>query len=223
MTLLPVREGGAWEGHVHGGGGHDHAGDAHGHVADGGHEHPDEGHGHEDEHASIDGHLWLDPANARRIVETVADALGEVDPANAAAYRSNAAAMIAEIEALERELDQRLGTVRDRPYVVFHDAYRYFEEAFGLNAVGSITISPDIQSGARRLAEIRQRIVDSGASCVFSEPLIEARLIDTVTEGLDVGRGELDPEGTSLPPGRDLYPTLMRALAEELVACLGRG
>lgn len=207
VRLLETREGGVWGDHD--GEHHDEAGHEEGGAEDG------------HAHGPVDGHIWLDPANARAIVAAAVAALGERDPANADAYAANGRAAVARIDALEAELRARLAPVKDRPYLVFHDAYHYFEDRFGLNAVGSITVSPEAQPGAGRLVALRDAIADLGAACVFSEPQFEPRLVETVVEGLPVGRGVLDPLGAELTPGPDLYAELLTGLADGLVACLG--
>lgn len=107
------------------------------------------------------------------------------------------------------------------PYVVFHDAYQYFEAAYGLNAVGSLTIDPERKPGAKRIREIRARIQTLQARCVFSEPQFESRLVATVTEGSGARTGVLDPIGAALPAGPEAYFLLLNALADNLVAGLG--
>ena len=126
LTLLPTREGGAWEKHE------DHGHDGHAHKG-----------GHEDEHGSHDAHVWLDVDNTARMVATIARELSEHDAANAARYQANAAALKERLAALDAELKTTLAPVKDRPFVVFHDAYHYLEERYGLNAAGAITVSPD--------------------------------------------------------------------------------
>lgn len=215
IETLEGREGGAWESHAaaHG---HDHK-HSHDHKHDKKHSHD---HKHEHAHDGIDGHLWLDPHNAEAIVTVAAEALAEIDPANAAAYRANAQKMVARIEALDSELKAQLAPVKDRPYIVFHDAYQYFEAHYGLKAVGSITLSPERQPSAQRLREIRKRLSDSGAACVFSEPQFRPALVDVVIEGSKAKRGELDPIGAALPAGPDAYFEVMRGLATSLRGCL---
>ena len=208
IETLEGREGGAWESHE---AAHDH---------DKKHDHShDKKHAHA-AHDGIDGHLWLDPNNAEAIVTVAAETLAEIDPANAAAYRDNAQRVIARIEALDAELTAQLAPVKDRPYIVFHDAYQYFEAHYGLKAVGSITLSPERQPSAQRLTEIRKRLADSGAACVFSEPQFRPALVDVVIEGSTAKRGELDPIGAALPAGPDAYFEVMRGLATSLRDCL---
>jgi zinc transport system substrate-binding protein len=204
--------------HDHDDHGHDdHGHDDHGHDD---HGHDDHGHGHDHGHGSTDMHLWLDPQNAEAFAEAVVAALAEADPANAEAYRANGEALAARLDALTAELEATLEPVHDRPFVVFHDAYQYLEHRFDLNTVGSITVSPDVQPGAQRLAEIQHTIEELGAVCVFAEPQFEPRLVEVVTAGTGARPGVLDPLGADLPDGPDLYFDLMRRNARALADCL---
>ena len=204
IALLPMREGGAFEAHEH----HD------------GHDH-DHDHGHEHEHGEGDMHFWLDPENAKLMVTHIAAALSAADPENAQAYTANAEAEIAELDDLEAELAATLAPVKDQPFVVFHDAYQYFEQRFGLTLAGSVTVSPETAPGAARIDELKARVAELGATCVFAEPNFEPAIISAITEGTTAKSGILDPEGSALSEGPDLYPNLLRGLATSLVDCLG--
>ena len=230
LNRLAQREGGPFEAHDHDHG-HDHDHDdgeaaREGHDHDGhdhdGHAHQDD-HGHDDHsHGEYDLHIWLDPANARAMVAEIARALGEADPDNAARYAANAQGYSARLDALVEELRATVEPVRDRPSIVFHDAYQYFEKRFGLNVAGSITVSPEVLPGAQRLSEIRDKVRELGAVCVFSEPQFEPRLVSVVTEGSDARTGVLDPLGAALADGPELYPELMRGLARSFADCLSQ-
>jgi zinc transport system substrate-binding protein len=166
-------------------------------------------------------HVWLDPGNAKVLVTAIATVLGEVDPENTATYESNAARMREQIDALDRNLAERLEVVGERPYVVFHDAYQYFERRYGTNAVGAITINPTQRPGAQRLEEIHARLEPLDAACVFAEPQFEPALVDTLIEGTNARKGVLDPLGSAFEAGPGQYFELMDGLADSLVACLG--
>lgn len=200
MALLAAREGGIW-----------------GSEDDGTH-HNEQGHGHG--HGSVDNHLWLSPHNARMAVTAVADALSGLDPDNARHYARNAERLVSRIDALEARVDQQLAPLRRQPYVVFHDAYHYFEEAFDLHPAGAITVSPEQRPGAKRLIAIRNSIRDSGARCVFSEPQFRPDIVEVVLEGTEARHGVLDPLGAELPPGEGLWFSMMQALADNLESCL---
>ena len=168
----------------------------------------------------MDTHIWLGPDNAKAMVRAIAAALADVDPDNADAYAATAEAAVATLGELEAELRERLAPVRNEPFVVFHDAYRYFEHAFDLNAVGSVTVSPEVQPGTAQLAELRERVEAAGATCVFSEPQFEPRLVVMLTDGTSARTGVLDPLGVDLQPGADAYPQLLSDLADALIECL---
>lgn len=239
VELLPYRDERAWEAHgaVDAHGDH-HDGDHadHGHSehhddhAPGDQEHVD--HGHEDQghdghghqghdHGRTDMHIWLDPVNARAMVTAIVATLSEVDPANAPHYRAHGAVLDRRLADLEARLRRELAPVADRRYIVFHDAYRYFEDRFGLNPVGAITVSPDRKPGPRTVYDIRHTIIDAGAACVFSEPQFEPALVRTVVAGTGARTGVLDPLGADREPGPDAYVTLMKNLAASLKECLG--
>jgi zinc transport system substrate-binding protein len=168
----------------------------------------------------VDGHAWLDPENAKAMVAYVAETLTQRDPTHAEAFRSNAQELRQRLELLKHELEQALKPVADRPYVVFHDAMHYFERRFNLNAVGSISVSPDIPPSAGRLIELRRKLRAVGAQCAFAEPQFSMALVSAVVEGTGARVGMLDPEAINLAPGPDLYFTLMRKLAADLARCL---
>ena len=161
--------------------------------------------------------------NAAKMVATIARELSEHDSANAARYQANAAALTERLTALDAELKTTLAPVKDRPFVVFHDAYHYLEERYGLNAVGAITVSPDQRPSAQRLSQLRAKISSLDAACVFAEPQFEPTLVATVVEKTPAKRGTLDPLGASLDDGPELYFTLMRGMAASLVSCLKAG
>jgi zinc transport system substrate-binding protein len=208
LTRISARHGGAWEDHedeeAHG------EGEAANHTNDG---QSVDGH-------SWDAHPWLDPANGRVIVTLVADALSTLDPNNAPAYQANAMRMMRELQGLEQEIVGILAPVRNVPYVVFHDAYQYFEARFRTNAVGSISISPDRRPSARRMLEIRRKIKETDAACVFAEPQFAPRLVETAREGTSARAAILDPLGAALEAGPGAYSELLRDLAISLVSCL---
>ena len=127
---------------------------------------------------------------------------------------------MSKLDNLMAEIDNELQPVRGRGYVVFHDAYQYFENRFGVSAIGSITVSPEVMPGAERVAELREKVKSLDATCVFSEPQFEPKLVKTVTENTNAGTGVLDPLGSSIKDGPELYFTLIRNMAKSLKDCL---
>jgi ABC-type Zn2+ transport system substrate-binding protein/surface adhesin len=185
-------------------------------------EHAHKGHDDHDDHGhhGTDPHVWLDPVNAKAMIHEIEEALIEADPANASAYEANAEAMMSKLDNLVAEIDAELQPVKGRGYVVFHDAYQYFENRFGVSAVGSITVSPEVLPGAERVAELREKVRNLDATCVFSEPQFEPKLVMTITENTNAGTGVLDPLGASIDDGPELYFTLIRNMAKSLKDCL---
>jgi zinc transport system substrate-binding protein len=206
VRTLPIREGGVWEGHEHD---HDH----------------EDGHSSgETEHTEgvlrIDPHVWLDPENAKAMAKAVAEELAKADPAHAATYRANAEAFGKSVDETAAAIAAELAPVKGVPYAVFHDAYRYFEERFGLTPAGSIADVSAQAPSAERLAEVRNKIVAVKAACVFREPQYDSRVVATVIEGTGAREGVLDPIGADIPPGAGAYQQLLRNLGRDLTSCL---
>ena len=226
LMKLNFREGGAFDAHDHG---HDDHGDDkhddHGHDKHDDHgddKHDDHGHDKHDEHGhdEVNPHVWLDPQNAKSLVHEIEEHLAKIDPSNAAKYEANAKAVMKKLDALTKEIEADLKPIRGRGYVVFHDAYQYFEKRFGVSAVGSITVSPEVLPGAERVSKLRDKVKSLNASCVFSEPQFEPKLVKTITENTDAGTGVLDPLGANIKDGPELYFTLIRNMAKSLKDCL---
>jgi zinc transport system substrate-binding protein len=227
LDLKPTREGGVWE-HRHnhgdddqGHGDHDHGHNGHGHD-DHGHSEDDHGHNdHDHQHGDYDAHIWLSPALVRAITEQLADQLMEWDPERADTVEANRDALLERIDNLDGRLAEQLEPVRDQAFIVFHDAYQYFEQHYGLNAAGSISIDPSRSPGARRISELRERVADGDVVCLFTEPQFRPALAETVAEGTDTRLGILDPVGAELEPGPDAWFELMQNMADGFSDCLG--
>ena len=150
----------------------------------------------------------------------IAGQLSAADPDNAGKYFANAAAARAELAELSAEVDGILDPVRGRRFIVFHDAYQYFEEAFGFPASGAIALGDASKPSPARIAEIQGRIREEGIDCVLAEPQFKKGMVATVMDGTDANTGVLDPLGSDLEPGPALYPQLIRNLAKTLAECL---
>jgi zinc transport system substrate-binding protein len=201
-------------------GDHDH--DDHGHEehAHDDHDHEAQAHDHDGHaHGGVDPHAWLDPVNAQVWMERLAEDLAALDPGNAAAYRENAEAARAEFDTLIAEIEGRMAPLQNAPFIVFHDAYQYFEARFGLSAAGSISLSDATEPSPSRVAEIRDLVEELGAVCVFAEPQFNRGLVDAVFEGSAANVGVIDPVGAELTPGPGFYPALMRGMAMSFETC----
>ncbi|MGZ9083609.1 MAG: zinc ABC transporter substrate-binding protein, partial [Rhodoplanes sp.] len=170
-----------------------------------------EGTDHPGSQGGSDMHVWLDADNARAIVRATVAALIAADPDRAEVYRGNGERTETQIVALDHALRSESAPLAGRPYIVFHDAYRYLEHRYGLTRAGSITMSPERQPSARRIAAIRARIANRQAVCIFSEPQFDPALLKTVIEGTSIRVGVLDAEGgIEVPPGPEAYFAIMR-------------
>ncbi|TCL73918.1 zinc ABC transporter substrate-binding protein ZnuA [Rhizobium sp. BK251] len=207
LVKLPFREGGAFE--AHDDGDHDHATEAH-----------EDGHDHD--HGEFDTHLWLDPMNAKAMAQEITMTLVAADPANALTYEANAKALDDRLDALDTKIVDVVSPVKDKPFIVFHDAYQYFEHRYGVRVAGSITVNPETIPGAARISDIHAKVAELGATCVFAEPQFEPRLINVVIEGTPAKSGVLDPEAATLKAGPDLYFELMHGIARSLKDCLAQ-
>ena len=184
------------------------------------HDHAHDQHDHAHRPGSLDAHLWLLPHNARLIAARMAQDLAQADPANASRYQSNLAAFSERLDALDARLAERLAPLRGKPYFVFHEAYDYFEAAYGLKHAGVFSVQGDVQPGARHVAQMRERLSKAGPSCVFSEPPLRPRLAETLSAGLPVRLAELDAMGADLPLDAQSYERLLENLAAGLSNCL---
>lgn len=206
-TVLSFREGALFEAH-------EHDTDHDDHDTDHDHDHDDHAQGAPDPHA------WLSPDNGAVWLNNIAAALSVADPDNAATYFANAAAGRAELDALREEVNAILDPVRGRSFIVFHDAYQYFEDAFDFPASGAISLSDATSPSPARIAEIQARVAEQGVTCVLSEPQFNPGIVASVMDGSVAQSGVLDPLGSDLEPGPALYSQVLRNLATVLADCL---
>ncbi len=216
LKKLEMREGGGFDEHDHDEVEHkehdDHTEEEHENHAE--ESHDDHGHG------KFDVHVWLDPENAIVMVNEIKEALKKVDPVNAKKYEKNSKKVVDKLNQLVTEVSVKMASSKGKGFIVFHDAYQYFEERFGLKAVGSITVSPEVVPGVKRIKELKNKIRELNALCVFSEPQFEPKLVKTVLEGTRAKTGVLDPLGSSIANGPELYFILIHDMADSLKKCL---
>lgn len=184
------------------------------------HDDDEDEHDHDHRPGSVDAHLWLSSVNARVIAAKMAADLTQADPANAARYESNLQAFDARLDALDAKIKQRVAGISSKQYFVFHEAFDYFEEAYGLKHAGVFAVSSEVQPGAQHVAAMRARLTEFGKTCVFSEPPLRPRLADTLSAGLPVKLAELDGLGGYTPATAQGYEQLLSKLADDLAGCL---
>ena len=177
-------------------------------------------HDHDHQPGSLDAHLWLSPANARVIAAKMTADLSTADPANAARYQSNFKVFDERLDALDLRLKARLAGIAGKPYFVFHEAFDYFEDAYGLKHAGVFSVSAEVQPGAQHVAAMRTRLQQVGKTCVFSEPPLRPRLAETLVSGLPVKLAELDALGGYTPATAQGYEQVLEKLGNDLAGCL---
>ena len=195
--------------------------DKHGKKHDDHDDHDKHGKKHDDHEKEDDVHVWLSPDNAIKIVQKVNKVLSLYFPENSKIYNDNTTKFIDKIRNLKMELVKELSPIKNKPYIVFHDAYQYFEKTFELNAVGSVALEGDIASSPKQISLIKDKIVKSKALCVFQEPQFDSKLVKIVVEGTDAKIGTLDPLGVNISENKDFYLQLLTNMTKSLKECLG--
>ena len=207
-TVLSFREGATFETHSH-----QHKQDEDGHDE---HKHD------EDEHATgnVDPHGWLDPYNGRIWLDVIATALSKIDPTNSDIYFANATQAKADIDTVISELEETLAEFRGTNFIVYHDAYQYFEKRFDVLAAGSISLGDVSDPSPARIAEVRKIVEELGITCVFSEPQFNSELVRTVSDRVSVKTRVIDSLGTQFTLGPDFYLNVLRGIAQSMASCL---
>jgi len=237
--VLPVREGVGFEDHHHDHGSEDHHDDHDDHADHDEHKDHEEHDGHEahDDHADdskhadhddhddhhtggVDPHAWLDPLNGAAWAVAISDQLSKMDPDNAALYQKNALSLMQSLLAHEAKAQETFAPLQNRPFVVLHDAFQYVEARYELHAVASVHDTEAANPGAARVAQLREHVQSEGVVCAFAEPQLNQALLVTVTEGMPVKIGTLDPLGADVPLGRSHYLETLNQLAADMRECL---
>ena len=195
---------------------HDH--DEHKHEEDE-HKHEEDEHdGHDDHgHGEYDPHIWLDPENAKLMVKVITKELSELDSKNASIYEKNSKKALSDLDKLIKKVKK--DTNKDLRFVAFHDAYHYYEDRFGINLLGALTVNPDVLPGAEQLAEIREVIEHEKVNCIFSEPQFNPDIIKSIAKDTGIKTGVLDPLGANLDKGKNLYFDLIKNISTSFKGC----
>ncbi len=200
---------------------HKHEEDGHKEDEHDEHKHEEEGHdehGHEGHaHGEYDPHIWLDPINAKIILSEMAEHLIENDEKNSSVYKSNLGKALKDVDKLIKDVKAELN--QDISFIVFHDAYQYFENRFNVSVLGAFTVNTDVMPGAEQLSEIREIIEHDKVSCIFSEPQFNPDIINAVAKDMDIKTGVLDPLGATLDPGKGLYFKLIKNISKSFKGC----
>ncbi len=175
-----------------------------------------EGHHHE----GTDLHMWLDPKNAIRFVHKIEAELKQADPKNAETYRVNAGELRERLTKLTKTIDSQLKSLKRRPFIVFHDAYQYFENRFGLKAAGTITLNHEVPPSVKQISTIKKRLKTLGAACIFQEPQFNQRISKAVARGTGTKILSIDPLGAAIEPSPGMYNKLLEGITASFKNCL---
>ena len=193
----------------------DHEDEEHAKKEEGHDEHGHDEHGHA--HGEYDPHIWLDPLNAKVIVKKITNQLVKIDSSNSAAYKANSKKLLKDLDTLTKSIKKDLN--KNASFVVFHDAYQYFEKRFGLSVVGALTVNPDVMPGAEQLSEIREVIGEKKVKCIFSEPQFNPAIIKSIASDTGVKTGVLDPLGATINKSKNMYFNLIEDMSNALKDC----
>ncbi len=204
-TVRPYREGTTFEAHNH-----EPKRDEEGHTTA----------QNSDPTANVDPHGWLDPNNGKTWLDVIATELSTIDPQNSEIYFDNVTQGKTDIDAVISEIEATLAAFRGTDFIVYHDAYQYFEKRFDVLAAGSISMGDVSDPSPARIAEIHQTVEELDITCVFSEPQFNPELVATVVDGTKARTRVIDPLGARLTLGADLYLNLLRDIAQTMASCL---
>ena len=153
----------------------------------------------------------------RLIIKEVAKQLVQLDAKNSSVYKSNSKKALVEIDNLIQNIQKNIS--KDLRFVVFHDAYQYFENRFGIQVLGALTVNTDVMPGAKQLSEIREVIEHEKVNCLFSEPQFNPAIIKSIAKDTNVKTGILDPLGAKLDKGKNLYFDLLKNMSSSFKGC----
>jgi zinc transport system substrate-binding protein len=190
-------------------------------------EHHEEGEHHDGhaghDHTGSDPHAWLDPENAIVWLDEIVKTLADLDPEHAEQYAANAEAAIEAVEVTSAHIQLELTPFQDLSFVVFHDAYQYFEGRFDLAATGAISLGDSAAPSPARIGELQDQLTEKGVECVFFEPQFNPSLVETVIEHVEsrsnVKLVEIDPLGTLIPLGPQFYTDLLTSVSNSVSSC----
>jgi ABC-type Zn uptake system ZnuABC Zn-binding protein ZnuA len=169
----------------------------------------------------VDPHFWLDPMLAKICVGYIADALAELDAANAQTFRANAKHYGAELDQLDAELSATLASAGGRAFASFHNAFSYLAKRYGLTLAAVIEEYPGKTPSDRYIKTVVDALRSRQIKTVFAEPQLSPRAAEIIAAEIGGRVDLLDPYGSADYPDRDTYAKLMRYNAARLKQALG--
>ena len=202
---------------------HEEGEHAHKHEHKHEHEHEHEHHhDHGDDGLTTNWHVWYSPAISQIVAQKVADKLTEQFPDKKALIAQNLANFNRTLAEQSDKIKAQLAPFADKGFFVFHDAYSYFNDAYGLKQSGYFTINPLVAPGAKTIAHIKEEIEEHRVNCLFAEPQFTPKVIESLAQSTKVNVGKLDPIGDSVALGAGSYANFLQATAESYAQCLAK-
>ena len=168
----------------------------------------------------IDGHIWLSIDNAIIISQYLSNEFIKQDPLNSERYRTNSNKQISKLRQLKKDIQQQVLPLRNQAFLMFHDAFQYFENEFQLSSGMFVTTSPDHKPGIRHILKLKQKIQQQNIRCIFYEPPHIPKIIQTLTEGSKIQLIPLEPLGIKYEMGNEQYFKLLSDISYNLYNCL---
>ena len=187
------------------------------------HEHGIDAHGHHHEEQNdleINWHVWYSPEISRIVAQKVADKLTVQFPNKQERIVRNLAEFNRTLSLQSDKIKAQLAPFNDKGFFVFHDAYGYFNDAYGLNQTGYFTINPLVAPGAKTLAHIKEEITEHRVRCLFTEPQFTPKVVESLSKNADVNVGRLDPMGEAVELGPNSYANFLQFTADSYAECL---
>jgi len=169
-------------------------------------------------------HLWMDPELARGYVRAIRDALAKIDPADRDLFAKNAQAYDRQLLALEREIAKQIATIppASRTMIVFHNAWQYYDDRFGLRTLGVIELAPGQEPNPSYVADLVRLARANHVRAVFAEPEYSPKLIQTLAESAGIKTIEdLYDDSIGTNPRVHDYPSMLRYDTGVIVKALG--
>jgi zinc transport system substrate-binding protein len=180
---------------------------------------PADGHEHERRGAaspSIDPHYWLDLKNGAIMTQSICARLVALDPGHASMYRENSRRYQDELLRLDAELRRECAALKNRKLIVFHDGWRYFASAYGLEIIAVFQPAPGREPTPRDLQRLYSLARADKIKAVFSEPQLPTATLEPLLEDLGLRLLSLDPLGGAA--SGDSYAKLMRRNVDSLLS-----
>ncbi len=174
-------------------------------------------------HKDDNPHLWMDPVLAKAYVAKIAAALGDADPAHRAGYARNAHAYQGRLDALTKTIAHEIATIpKDhRSMIVFHNAWQYYDDRFGLETVGVVELSPGQEPSPRYIANLVQLAKEKHVRAVFAEPEYSPKLVQALAQsaGITTVQNLYDDSIAASGPVHD-YISMLRYDTDTIVHAL---